>query len=483
VELTAGPALTVNTLVPAPTPPSGLVTLTFPAPVAALPLIEMLAVSELALTKVVELTVIPVAENDTLAPFTNPVPVIVMFWLLAPCPRELGLVDVTVGAALTVNAPVPVALLLSGLLIVTFRTPVAALPLIEMLAVSELALLKVVELTVIPAPENDAAAPFSKLVPLIVMFWLVEPCPRELGLVDVTVGAAFTLNTFDPVALVWSGFVTVTLPAPRVAPALIEMVTVSEVVLLKVVEFMVIPDPENAGVAPLTKLVPLIVTTKLLAPRSPEFGVVEVTVGPALTVNTPVPVALLLSGLVTVTLRAPVAAPPLIETLAVSDVALTKVVELTVIPVPENEAVAPLSKPEPVTVTLKLVAPWSPELGLAEVTVLADPTIKTAPEPTSPSGFVTVIVRDPVEALPPIEMLAVRDELLLNDAELTVIPVPENEIVAPLTKFVPLIVTLKLLAPWLPELGTAPVTVGPATVTDPLAVLVADHDLQTAMTL
>ena len=66
---------------------------------------------------------------------------------------------------------------------------------------------------------------------------------------------------------------------------------------------------------------------------------------------------------------------------------------------------------------------------------------------------------------------------------MTVIPLAENVAAAPLTKLVPVIVTLKLLAPRSPELGLADVTVGPATVTEPLGVLVADQDVQTAVTV
>ena len=72
-------ALTVKTPVPVPTPASGLVTVTLRAPVVAEPKMVMLAVSEVALTKVVELTVIPVPEKEATAPETNPVPVIVTF--------------------------------------------------------------------------------------------------------------------------------------------------------------------------------------------------------------------------------------------------------------------------------------------------------------------------------------------------------------------------------------------------------------------
>jgi hypothetical protein len=76
-------------------------------------------------------------------------------------------------------------------------------------------------------------------------------------------------------------------------------------------------------------------------------------------VNTPAPVAVLPSPFVTVTLRAPVAAAPVIVMFAVSDVALTNVVEFTVIPIPENElaSAGPLSNPVPVIVTFWLVAP------------------------------------------------------------------------------------------------------------------------------
>jgi hypothetical protein len=54
--------------------------------------------------------------------------------------------------------------------------------------------------------------------------------------------------------------VTVTFRADLVALLAIVMLTLSEVELTNVVEFTVIPPPENATVAPETKPVPLIVT-------------------------------------------------------------------------------------------------------------------------------------------------------------------------------------------------------------------------------
>jgi hypothetical protein len=73
-----GAAFTVKTPVPVPVPASGLVTVTLPAPVVAPAATVTLAVSEVELLNVTELTVIPVAENATVAPDTKPVPVIVM---------------------------------------------------------------------------------------------------------------------------------------------------------------------------------------------------------------------------------------------------------------------------------------------------------------------------------------------------------------------------------------------------------------------
>jgi hypothetical protein len=79
-----GLAFTVKQLLHEPLPASGFVTVTLPAPVVAPAETVMLAVSEVADTKVVEFTVIPDPVNVAAALDTNPVPVTVMFWLLAP---------------------------------------------------------------------------------------------------------------------------------------------------------------------------------------------------------------------------------------------------------------------------------------------------------------------------------------------------------------------------------------------------------------
>ena len=72
-----GPASTLKPLLSVAVPPSGLVTVTLRAPVAALAATDTVTVSCVPLLKVVG-PVTPVPENDTVAPFTNPVPVIVI---------------------------------------------------------------------------------------------------------------------------------------------------------------------------------------------------------------------------------------------------------------------------------------------------------------------------------------------------------------------------------------------------------------------
>ena len=346
--------MTVKTLLPVPVPASGLVTVTLRAPVLAFEAIVMFAVRWPESTKLVELTVMPVPENAALAPLTKPVPVIVMFWLLAPCPRELGLVELTVGPALTVKTLVPVPAPASGLVTVTSRAPVLAFEAIVMFAVRWLESTKLVELTVMPVPENETLAPLAKPVPLIVTLWLPAPCPSELGLVEDTVGAALTVKAEVLVAVLPSPLVIETSRAPVLAVEETVTLAVSWVELLNVVELTVIPDPNDAAsVGPLMKPVPVIVMFWLVAPCPRELGLSEEIVGAALTLKTPLPVPTPASGLVTVTLPAPVLAVEEMLMFAVSWVELTNVVELTVIPDPNDAASAgPLSKPVPVMVTL-----------------------------------------------------------------------------------------------------------------------------------
>ena len=80
-------------------------------------------------------------------------------------------------------------------------------------------------------------------------------------------------------------------------------------------------------------------------------------------------------------------------------------------------------------------APWFRNDGLAETPVNEPLTVKMpVPTPVPPSGFVTVMSRVPTVAPTESVMFAVTCVMLLKVIELTVMPVPENETMAPLTK-------------------------------------------------
>ena len=141
------------------------------------------------------------------------------FWL-----RAFGVNDVTAGAALTVNAPGRVtAGAPSGLVTVTSRVPGVAAPETVTTTAREVGPDRVTELTVTPAPKLTvelAHVPGTKLSPVTVIVWFVVPCARDVGLIDDTVAAAFTVNAPVPVT---AGppllLLTVTSHAPGVASA------------------------------------------------------------------------------------------------------------------------------------------------------------------------------------------------------------------------------------------------------------------------
>jgi hypothetical protein len=56
-------------------------------------------------------------------------------------------------------------------------------------------------LTVIPVPENEAAAPDLNPVPVSVTFWALAPVASALGLAEVTVGPVLTVSAEGSVAV------------------------------------------------------------------------------------------------------------------------------------------------------------------------------------------------------------------------------------------------------------------------------------------
>jgi hypothetical protein len=253
--------LTVKHPVHVPTPASGFVTVTLPAPRAAPDDTVMFAVSCVDDTKLVVFTVIPDPEKLAEAPLTNPVPVTVTAWFVAPSPLDDGLVDVTVGVTLTVKHPVHVPTPASGLVTRTLPAPVVAVGETLMLAVSWVADTNVVEFTVTPAAENEAIAPETKPLPLIVTFWFEVLRAREVGAVDVTADFAFTVKQPTHVPTPASPLFTVIVLAPVEALLAIVMFAVTSVAETNVVEFTVMPVPEKAAdrLPPLTNPDPVTV--------------------------------------------------------------------------------------------------------------------------------------------------------------------------------------------------------------------------------
>ncbi len=155
-----GRAFTVNALASDVVPPSdGFRTVTVLAPTVAVAEIETLTFRWLTSVRVTELTVIPLPEKATAEvaqlPDAKFVAVTTITWLVAPWARELGLSEVTPGAAVTVKAPVFVALPSSGLRTVTSRAPVAAPAATDRLTLRWVESDRLTEFTVIPVPEND----------------------------------------------------------------------------------------------------------------------------------------------------------------------------------------------------------------------------------------------------------------------------------------------------------------------------------------
>jgi hypothetical protein len=169
-----GRLFTVKAPVAVTLPPSVFVTVTSRAPVVAVDETVMLAVSCVAdVTTTGPLTVMPVPENETVAPETKPVPEMATFSLAAPWPRLLGVTVVIVGADTMVSPPASVCSCESRLVKVTLRTPGAAESLTVNLAVALVGLTYCTSVTVTPAPSTMTEAPRAKFVPVRVTTWSV----------------------------------------------------------------------------------------------------------------------------------------------------------------------------------------------------------------------------------------------------------------------------------------------------------------------
>jgi len=147
--------------------PLGVVTVTFRAPRAAVPPMAKLAVMEVELATVTPLTVTPVPDTLTALAPVRLVPVRVT-GTVAPCMAAAGLIAVSVGAETIITVNVTLLLVPLGVVTVTFLAPVAALPPMARLAVTEVALTTLILLAVTPVPDTLTALAPVRLVPVSV---------------------------------------------------------------------------------------------------------------------------------------------------------------------------------------------------------------------------------------------------------------------------------------------------------------------------
>jgi hypothetical protein len=210
-------------------------------------------------------------------------------------------------------------------------------------------LTNVVEFTVTFDPEIDTAAPLWKPVPVMVTSWLDAPPPRCDGDALVAVGAAFTVKQLAQLPDCVSVFVTVTLRAPVAAPDAIVMFAVTDVAEFHVVEFTVIPAPENDALAPCANPVPAIVMFWFVAPCPRLEGDALVTVGIAATTVKHVQSPVCASEFVTTSVHAPGAADVMLNVawIVVELLTTTAVPAIDDCPLFVRATVAPAEKPVP----------------------------------------------------------------------------------------------------------------------------------------
>ena len=456
-------ALTIeNPVSSAPVPPSELVTVIDRVLIVAFAATVTLTSISAALSTVTELMVIPVPEKTTDAPAAKPVPRTVTTLETEPTASEVGAALVGTGRTLTVRAPAVDDVPPSGLSTVTVRGPTAAATSAAMATVSWVSDWTVAAPTVSPVPLKDTVAPLWKPVPVMVNVRATAPWPITLGdSVDAT-GRATTEIASAAVAVPVSVFVTVMLRGPSWAST----ATASESVMSVSETMTGVPDsetpaPDSETVAPGLKPVPAILTGTVV-PWASEDGVTDAISIPVSTVKALFLVDVPPSAFVTVTLRRPISASAAIETDATSSVGLTKSgVSTRVMPVPENETVAPSWKPEPVTVTSWPTTPCGRRLGDSAVVTgisVIDSTVLAVWMP--PSGLVSVSERASSDAVGDTDTVSTTK---VDDDTTTlsmVTPVPEKAAVIPDWNPEPLTATSADVAPRPAAAGDSESTTG-----------------------
>ena len=217
----------------------------------------------------------------------------------------------------------------------------------------------------------------------------------KLGLTCVMTGVpAVTLKAPDKVIGV-PLVVTVTSRLPTLALEATVMLAVSCVRVTPEIKFTLTPEPKLTVEKPAWKVVNSpTMTTLAVVPAWAKFGVAESSCGtPASTLKPPV-IEAVSPPVTTVTLREAIIAVWLMLITATACVASLAVVERTLIPAPKLATLQLGAQPPallkcvnwPVSVTLRLFAPWVPvggltleRYGLPTVTVKAPSWVATSP--------------------------------------------------------------------------------------------------------
>jgi hypothetical protein len=340
---------------------------------------------------------------------------------------------------------------------ITWAVPAVAMSLAEIIAVSWVALTKLV---VRLAPFHWIVDPEMKLAPVTVKVKAGFPALTLIGDMELTLGVGFAavmvkarlFDTPPPGA----GLVTVTwaLPGDLMSAALIE--ALSCVALTKVVLRLL---PFHCTVALGTKFEPFTVRVKLEVPAVALAGNAEVMTGLGLLIEKPrgpeVPPPG--AGLATVTFAVPAVAMSLDEIVAVIWLALTK---LVVRLLPFHCTVDPCTKPEPLTVRVNPGPPAIELDGATEVPIgpgLLMENTRGAEVPPPGAGVNTVIWTVPAVAMSLDEIAAV---IWVALAKLVGRLLPFHCRTAEETKLEPVTVRVKAAPPAIPLGGETDAIVG-----------------------
>jgi hypothetical protein len=346
---------------------------------------------------------------------------------------------------------------------VVLKTVTAAVPAVATSSAGTVAVINVALTNTVAkgVPFHSTTEPLTKLVPVSVSVKLEPPTVAEVGAREVSVGTGLfvvMVNVCVEDGPPPGGLLNTTTDA--VPPEeILEAGTdaVSEVALTNVV---VSGLPFHSTTELATKFVPAIVSVNAAPPASAEVGEIDVSVGTGSLIVNGAPVSAVPppgAGFMAPTVTGPTIAISEAGTVAVREVALTKVV---VSAVPFHNTTEALTKFEPVMVMVKPEPPAVAEFGETEVTKgKGFCMVKVFEDEVPPpgAGLNTVTVAVPVATMSAAGTVAVREVALTN---VVASAVPFHCTTELLTKFVPVAVSVKPAPPTFAEDGEIKMSAG-----------------------